>query len=105
MQRLFGRHTPRVEEPPVTESGKQTLPVELIVGLGNPGSEYAGNRHNVGYWTVNRLGRRLGIDVGKHSGIASIGEGSYAGRRLILAKPRTFMNRSGEAVRELARRY
>lgn len=79
--------------------------IELIVGLGNPGSEYATHRHNVGYWTVNRLGRRLGIDVKKHSGVASTGEGSYRGRRLVLAKPRTFMNRSGDAVRELARRY
>jgi PTH1 family peptidyl-tRNA hydrolase len=79
--------------------------VELIVGLGNPGSEYAGNRHNVGFWTVNRLGRRIGIEVRKHSGMVSTGEGLYNGRRLILAKPRTFMNNSGNAVRALVRRY
>lgn len=80
-------------------------PVELIVGLGNPGSDYAGNRHNVGFWVVNRLGRRLGIDVNRHSGVVSTGEGQHGGHRLVLAKPRTFMNHSGDAVRELLRRY
>ena len=83
----------------------QVLPVELVVGLGNPGGEYAGHRHNVGFWTVNRLGRRIGIEPRNHSRLASVGEGTYEGRRLVLAKPRTFMNNSGEAVRELLRRY
>jgi PTH1 family peptidyl-tRNA hydrolase len=93
-----------VSEPqhPPTE---QSRSVELIVGLGNPGSEYAGNRHNVGFWTVNRLARRLGIEIRHHSRTASVGEGTYRGRRLILAKPRTYVNRSGDAVRELVRRY
>lgn len=79
--------------------------IELIIGLGNPGSAYAGNRHNVGFRTVNLLSRRLGIDVGKHSRLASLGEGHYNGERLVLAKPRTFMNDSGNAVGELLRRY
>lgn len=79
--------------------------IELIVGLGNPGSQYAGNRHNVGFRTINRLGRELGIDVGKHSRTASTGEGQFEGRRLALAKPRTFMNESGRAIGELLRRY
>lgn len=85
-------------EPPTTA-------VELIVGLGNPGGGYAGHRHNVGYWVVNRLGKRLGIEIGKHSGTASVGEGTYNGHHLILAKPRTFMNTSGDAIRDLLRRY
>ena len=75
------------------------------MGLGNPGSEYAGNRHNVGFWTVNRLARRLGIAIRQHSRTASLGEGTYRGRRLVLAKPRTYVNRSGDAVQELVRRY
>jgi len=79
--------------------------IQLVVGLGNPGAEYAGNRHNVGFWTVNRLSRRIGIAVEKHTRLASTGEGDFEGRRLILAKPRTFMNSSGDAVRELLRRY
>ncbi len=86
-------------------SAEQPRAVELIVGLGNPGSAYAGNRHNVGFWTVNRLARRLGIEIGQHSRTASLGEGTYHGQRLVLAKPRTYVNRSGDAVRELVRRY
>jgi len=79
--------------------------IELIVGLGNPGAAYAGNRHNVGFWVINRLSKRLGIPVEKHNRTASVGEGAYAGQRLVLAKPRTFMNESGNAIRELLRKY
>lgn len=79
--------------------------IELIVGLGNPGSAFAGNRHNVGFRTINRLSRELGIDVGKHTKTASIGEGQFESSRLILAKPRTFMNLSGVAIGELLRRF
>lgn len=80
-------------------------PIGLIVGLGNPGSSYAGNRHNLGFWVVNRLGRKLGIEPRTHRRTASVGEGEYGGRRLVLAKPRTFVNLSGDAVKELLRRY
>jgi peptidyl-tRNA hydrolase, PTH1 family len=88
-----------------TGTEQHAAPIELIVGLGNPGAAFSGNRHNVGFRVVNRLGRELGIDVGKHSKLASIGEGSFGGRRLVLAKPRTFMNLSGHAIGELLRRY
>jgi PTH1 family peptidyl-tRNA hydrolase len=81
------------------------LPIVLIIGLGNPGPAYAGTRHNVGFWVVNRLAKRLNVDIGKHSKLASIGEGEYQGRPIVLAKPRTFMNDSGNAIRELLRRY
>ncbi len=80
-------------------------PIELIVGLGNPGAAYAGNRHNVGFWVINRLARRLGIPAEKHNRTASVGEGAFEGRRLVLAKPRTYMNDSGNAIRELLRKY
>lgn len=79
-------------------------PIRLIVGLGNPGPEYAGHRHNVGFWCVNRLARRHGIRF-KHSKTVSIGEGTIEGRPVILVKPRTFVNLSGEAVAPLLRRY
>src|SRR3712207_1195407 len=98
MRRLFNLGKSETVEEPAGEPSPVTKPIGLIIGLGNPGSEYAGNRHNVGYWTVNRLGRRLGIDVKKHSGLASVGEGEYHGQRLVLARPRTFMNLSGNAV-------
>ncbi|HEY7294631.1 MAG TPA: aminoacyl-tRNA hydrolase [Dehalococcoidia bacterium] len=79
--------------------------IELIVGLGNPGAAYAGTRHNVGFWVINRLSKRLGIPVEKHNRTASVGEGTFCGHRLVLAKPRTFMNDSGNAIRELLRKY
>jgi peptidyl-tRNA hydrolase, PTH1 family len=92
-------------ESALQEPGRVELPIQLIVGLGNPGSAYSGNRHNVGFWTINRLEKLLKIEVSKHSRIASTGEGEFEGRKLVLAKPRTFMNNSGDAVRELLRRY
>jgi PTH1 family peptidyl-tRNA hydrolase len=78
--------------------------VRIVVGLGNPGSEYAGNRHNVGFWTVNRLARKHGIELDASSQ-ASVGRGEIGGRTVVLAKPRTFVNRSGEAVWNLVKRY
>lgn len=75
-----------------------------MVGLGNPGSAYANTRHNVGYRVVGRLARRSSIDL-KHSGIASVGVGEIEGRETILARPRTFMNKSGDALRALVDRF
>ena len=77
--------------------------IRLIVGLGNPGKEYAGNRHNVGYWTMNRLARRHGIELETGSN-AALGRGEIAGRNVNLAKPRTFVNDSGKAVWNLTKR-
>ena len=77
----------------------------LIVGLGNPGSEYTGNRHNVGYWTINRLARAHGIKVEAKGKLAALGEGRIEDVPVALAKPRTFVNLSGPAVKELLRRY
>jgi PTH1 family peptidyl-tRNA hydrolase len=74
----------------------------LIVGLGNPGPDYAHNRHNVGYWCVNRLARLHGIAL-KARRLAATGEGSISGKPVLLAKPRTFMNRSGQAAAALLR--
>ena len=77
-------------------------PPRLIVGLGNPGSEYADNRHNLGFWFVDRLARDLKIALqaqGKFFGhVARLDD-------LWLLKPSTFMNRSGQAVAALARFY
>jgi PTH1 family peptidyl-tRNA hydrolase len=72
--------------------------VKLVVGLGNPGPEYAETRHNLGFKVIEALESALAIDVKKRRFGARVGEGSYAGRRLILMKPWKFMNRSGEAV-------
>lgn len=77
--------------------------IRLVVGLGNPGSEYAANRHNVGHWVINRLARRHGMKF-EHSGQASLVTGTIAGRKVALAKPRTFVNESGKAVWNLVKR-
>lgn len=72
--------------------------VKLIVGLGNPGPEYAETRHNLGFKVIEALEVALSIEVKKRKFAARIGEGTYAGQRLILMKPWKFMNRSGESV-------
>jgi PTH1 family peptidyl-tRNA hydrolase len=76
----------------------------LIVGLGNPGPVYSHNRHNVGYWSVNRLARLHGIPL-KTRRLATIGQGAIAGIPVLLGKPRTFVNRSGHAVSALLRNF
>jgi PTH1 family peptidyl-tRNA hydrolase len=80
-------------------------PERLIVGLGNPGPEYAATPHNLGFWTVDRLAERAGIRVTRPEAKAYVGLGRVAGVRVALAKPQTFMNASGMAVRELLERY
>jgi len=79
--------------------------IRLIVGVGNPGREYAHTRHNVGFWCVNRLARRYGISLKTHTSLLTMGEGLVEGNKVILAKPRTYVNRSGETVAALIRRY
>ena len=93
----------RIVSPASEEPEAPSCRVRLIVGLGNPGGEYGGNRHNVGYWTMNRLARRHGIEF-KTSGQAALGRGEIGGQEVALAKPRVFVNKSGEAVWNLIKR-
>ena len=72
--------------------------MKLIVGLGNPGKEYKGTRHNVGFEVVDLLTEVLGTDVKKRKFGARFGEGEYAGTKVLLLKPWRYMNRSGEVV-------
>jgi len=74
--------------------------MNIILGLGNPGPEYAGHRHNIGFWCAARLARRLGVKL-RRSGQAMAAVGQLAGVPVALATPRTFMNRSGRAARDL----
>lgn len=69
----------------------------VIAGLGNPGPAYAHNRHNVGYWVVNRLARLHGINL-KARRLAAVGDGRIGETEALLVKPRTFVNNSGHAV-------
>lgn len=77
----------------------------LIVGLGNPGRGYSGNRHNIGFMLIDRLAAENGISLGRLQNKALVGTGQIAGRPVVLAKPQTFMNLSGVAVAPLARFY
>ena len=77
----------------------------LIIGLGNPGRAYAFTRHNVGFMAVDKLALRAGIDLRRVQCKAIVGNGRLADRPVILAKPQTFMNLSGEAVGALANYY
>lgn len=75
----------------------------LIVGLGNPGKQYAGNRHNVGAMVLDLLGRRAGGSFRSHKSGADIIETRWRDARVVLAKPRSYMNLSGSATAGLAR--
>lgn len=77
----------------------------IIVGLGNPGKEYTGTRHNAGFSVIDMLSDKLKIDVNTLKHKALIGKGIWGNEKVILAKPQTFMNLSGESVRELLDYY
>ena len=73
----------------------------LVVGLGNPGPKYAGNRHNLGYLVADLLAERMGARFKAHKGRADVVEGRLAGQRVVLAKPSSYMNESGRPVASL----
>ncbi len=77
----------------------------VLVGLGNPGVKYAMTRHNVGFWVIDELAARYGCPLEKVKFQAYYATGHVAGSRAVLAKPLTYMNRSGIAVGELVRYY
>ncbi|GAB6932051.1 aminoacyl-tRNA hydrolase [Calditerricola satsumensis] len=77
--------------------------MKLIVGLGNPGPAYAATRHNVGFWVIDRLARTLRISVDKAKWKGLVGEGCVDGQKVLLLKPQTYMNASGESVAEAVR--
>lgn len=77
----------------------------IVLGLGNPGSDYKGTRHNVGFEVVERLCARHSIDLKHHGQRSRFGEGLIAGVSVVLAEPLTFMNRSGGAARALLEKY
>ena len=77
----------------------------LIAGLGNPGAQYAANRHNVGFRCVERLAARNDLAFDKRQKRARVASGTVRERRVILVKPQTFMNESGRSVVPLARFY
>src|SRR5258706_10077244 len=79
--------------------------MKLIVGLGNPGAEYERSRHNVGWMIIDAFAKKFRIDVSRHEKSAMTGEGRVVGGSVKVAKPLTFMNLSGDAVRLLVNAY
>lgn len=75
----------------------------LLVGLGNPGPKYAGNRHNIGFMAVDRIARRHGFSPWRSRFQGAAAEGAIAGVKTLLLLPGTYMNESGRAVAEAAR--
>ncbi len=79
--------------------------MKLFVGLGNPGAKYAGNRHNVGFMALDRIAEDHGFGPWRAKFSAELSEGRLGSEKVILVKPQTFMNRSGQAVGEVMRFY
>ena len=77
----------------------------LFAGLGNPGPDYAGNRHNAGFMVADFISERHGFSGWKTKGSAQVAEGRIGGEKVIIVKPQGFMNRSGGPVAEIARFY
>jgi peptidyl-tRNA hydrolase, PTH1 family len=82
-----------------------TVEKYLIAGLGNPGLRHKQNRHNVGFMLVDRLAAAAGISLGRVQQRAVVGDGRLAGRSVILVKPQTYMNLSGDALGPLVHYY
>jgi PTH1 family peptidyl-tRNA hydrolase len=79
--------------------------MRLIVGLGNPGRRYRGTRHNIGWDVLDRLARGHGIAFDTEDGYSDVGRGVIGGRRVLLARPQTYVNVSGAAVADLRRHH
>lgn len=79
--------------------------MKLIVGLGNPGKRYERTRHNVGFLIIDWIAAQNKIAIEKKHCGAVVGEGVLEGEKILLVKPQTYMNRSGEPVADLAREY
>lgn len=87
-----------------TEKMPENFPY-ILVGLGNPGREYRETRHNIGFMLIDQLAERLGARSMRVQSKAIITTAQYEGRKIILAKPQTYMNLSGQSVQGLARFY
>ena len=92
----------KIEKESATPAGPVT---HLLVGLGNPGAQYTTTRHNAGFLALDAIAEELGVRVERARFKALTGEATLAGKRVLLLKPQTFMNLSGQAVREAAAFY
>ena len=79
--------------------------MKMIVGLGNPGAGYAQTRHNVGFMVIDKFATAYQLTINKKQGQSLLGQGFIEGQKVLLVKPQTFMNKSGEAVSEIINYY
>lgn len=77
----------------------------LIVGLGNPGNEYENTRHNIGFKVIDNIAKEYNIEINRQKFKGMYGEGFINGKKVMLLKPTTYMNLSGESVREVVDFY
>lgn len=77
----------------------------VILGIGNPGKKYDGTRHNIGFIAMDYMSEKYGIKINKIKHKALIGEGNIAGEKVLLVKPQTYVNLSGESLREICSYY
>ena len=87
------------------EASPKGAPTYLVVGLGNPGKEYASTRHNAGFLAIDHIAAHAGAKIDRVRFKGLTGEGTLCGTRVLFLKPQTFMNLSGESVREAAAFY
>ena len=93
----------RVQPPRHTEEPDQSM--KIIVGLGNPGERYRNTRHNVGFRCIDLIARRWKVNLNERRAKAILGRGRFGEREVVLTKPRTFMNNSGDAINYLVARF
>jgi len=89
----------------VNRSNQISDSVFLMVGLGNPGREYKDNRHNIGFMLIDRLCERWGVRMSRMQNKALVASAHVGGHKIVLAKPQTFMNLSGQAIAPLVKFY
>ena len=88
------------------EKKEELSPItHIVVGLGNPGSDYAKTRHNAGFMAIDNIAMRLGVKIDRLKFRALVAEATFGGVRILLMKPETFMNSSGEAIGAAAAFY
>lgn len=100
MRNLMGQ-SPSEPEKSGTTNGASFL----IIGLGNPGREYQNTRHNIGFMAVDLLAKRMNVDFTRAKLKALVTDGNLVGKKIILAKPQTFMNKSGHSTNSLLKFY
>src|SRR3990172_4437665 len=109
LKEKFGTRSPKKKRPPLLSKerwrGPDNTPKKIIVGLGNPGEDYASSLHNVGFMCINYFARKNGIRFDKKQSEARTGSGKVAGVEILVARPHTYMNRSGQAVSHLVKKF